>query len=251
MPNRILREAILDSCAVNSLSPQAELFYRRLMSVVDDFGRFDARPSVLRSRCYPLTVDKVREADISRWMAECQKAGLIALYDNADRQYLLFFKLGEPRAKSSKYPPPLEGLAACAQMNAGADICSRVRPNSYSPTNSPTPTNPPTPQGGDFPRELDIPAFRSAWEEWCRYRKRKRKPVSEDAEKKKLKELAAIGPQRAVAAIQHSIANDYQGIFEPSARKGAPNEPSKRFAGTPRPIDGPQPAVDVGEEPTF
>ena len=93
MPNRILREGILDSEAVNKLGPQAELFYRRLMSVIDDFGRFDARPTVLRSRCYPLQLSSVREADISRWLAECQAAGLLSLYDVDRKQYLARQKL--------------------------------------------------------------------------------------------------------------------------------------------------------------
>ncbi len=39
MPNRIIREGILTSEAVNSLSWEAEVFFRRLLSVVDDFGR--------------------------------------------------------------------------------------------------------------------------------------------------------------------------------------------------------------------
>ncbi len=40
MPNRVIREGILNSQRVNKLTEPAELFYRRLMSVVDDFGRF-------------------------------------------------------------------------------------------------------------------------------------------------------------------------------------------------------------------
>ncbi len=54
MPNRILREGILTSERVNLLSWEAEVFYRRLMSVVDDYGRFHAHPALLRrlaSRC--------------------------------------------------------------------------------------------------------------------------------------------------------------------------------------------------------
>lgn len=35
MPSRILREGILTSERVNALAPLEELFYRRLMSVVD------------------------------------------------------------------------------------------------------------------------------------------------------------------------------------------------------------------------
>jgi len=65
MPNRIIRENILSSEPVCSLDWATEVFYRRLLSVVDD---------------YPLQVDRVREADISRWMAICQKAGMIVLY---------------------------------------------------------------------------------------------------------------------------------------------------------------------------
>ncbi|HYH67976.1 MAG TPA: hypothetical protein VD866_24985 [Urbifossiella sp.] len=127
MPSRLLREGILDSTAVNALSFPAEVFYRRLMSVVDDFGRFDGRAAMLRSRLYPLKIETVREADISRWIAECVKAGLIALYavDGAGssrwiamcekaglavpdgfKPYLLFPKLGPARAKESKYPSP-------------------------------------------------------------------------------------------------------------------------------------------------
>jgi hypothetical protein len=125
MPTRLIREGILDSDAVNSLSWPAEVFYRRLMSVVDDFGRFDGRPSVLRSRLYPLKVDKVREADISRWIAECETAGLIALYAVTGKPYILFGKLGEPRAKESKYPSPPDDVVG--QMQASARICKQTQ----------------------------------------------------------------------------------------------------------------------------
>jgi hypothetical protein len=165
MPSRLLREGIIDSDAVNALSPRAEVFYRRLMSVVDDFGRFDGRPAVLRSRLYPLQLDSVREADIPRWIAECEKAGLVRLYVVNSKQYLLFYNLGAPRAKESKYPAPPPGLGerpppnlhlhtdvnGCAQTLADA-------PYSYSSSDSnsgsdKTPLPPAEPGGadGDYP----------------------------------------------------------------------------------------------------
>lgn len=115
MPTRMLREGIIDSEAVNSLTWEAEVFYRRLMSVVDDFGRFDGRPSILRGRLYAAKLDKVREADIPRWIAECEKAGLIALFTADGKPYILFHKLGPPRAKVSKWPAPPADLARPAQ----------------------------------------------------------------------------------------------------------------------------------------
>lgn len=135
MPARLLREGILDSEAVCSLDFPAEVFYRRLMSVVDDFGRYDGRPGVLRSRLYPLQVDKVREADITRWIAACVKAGVIALYDASGKQYILFKKLGSPRNKESKWPPPPPGVEAepqraiennCTQLKADANGCVQL-----------------------------------------------------------------------------------------------------------------------------
>jgi hypothetical protein len=60
MPSRLLREGILDSEAVNALSFAAEVFYRRLMSVVDDFGR--PRAAVRRGRQTIPPVPQTRHA---------------------------------------------------------------------------------------------------------------------------------------------------------------------------------------------
>lgn len=126
MPSRLLREGILDSDAVNSLTAAEEVFYRRLMSVVDDFGRFDGRLPILRSRLYALK-PAIRDTDISHWIAACVKAGLIAVYERGGKPYILFHKLGEPRAKESKYPPPppdverqRASVNGCAQTNTDA-----------------------------------------------------------------------------------------------------------------------------------
>ena len=80
MPNRILREGILSSERINTLSVHAELFYRRLLSVVDDYGRFFAHPALLRSACYPLRVDRVNERLVGAWLSETVTAGLVETY---------------------------------------------------------------------------------------------------------------------------------------------------------------------------
>ena len=114
MPSRILREGILTSERVDMLTPQGELFYRRLMSVVDDFGRFDGRPQMLRVSCFPLRVDRVREADISRWLDELQTAGLIALYAVNGKPYLEMHDFRQQvRAKESRYPAKPEPIGGC------------------------------------------------------------------------------------------------------------------------------------------
>ena len=53
MPSRIVREGINSSRAVSSLSEEAQLFYRTLMLVVDDYGRFEIDLDVIRASCFP------------------------------------------------------------------------------------------------------------------------------------------------------------------------------------------------------
>src|SRR5260364_2521 len=107
MPTRMLREGILSSERVDKLSPAAEVFYRRLMSVVDDFGRFSAHPKLLRTSCYPLRLDTVSDADITQWLQECIEVALIISYTVDGKPYLEFVNFKQrTRAKSGKCPPP-------------------------------------------------------------------------------------------------------------------------------------------------
>lgn len=112
MPSRLIREGILTSERVEQLDFAAEVFYRRLMNKVDDHGLYDARPSILRSSLYPLRVDRVREADIARWIATCEKAGVIALYVHGGKPYLQMLDTRWTARSEAKFPPPPWGKDA-------------------------------------------------------------------------------------------------------------------------------------------
>jgi hypothetical protein len=232
MPHRILRESILTSDPVDKLSMPAEVFYRRLMSVVDDFGRFDARPSILRAACFPLRIDKVREADISRWLTECETAGLIALYAVDEKPYVLYHKVATPRAKHSRYPEPTVGT--CAHVNTGENTCAHVRPYSYSNSNA----NASTPRKrGDpdrprefadkavIPPELDTPEFKKSWTDYLAYRVDKSLPplLRQSAERQFRKFVEWGGWRVAVDQIEDTIRQGYQGIFPPKPVTGGGN----------------------------
>lgn len=122
MPNRILREGVLTSEPVNSLSWPAEVFYRRLMSVVDDFGRYYAKPELLRAACYPLQLDKVGNQDVAKWLAETQKAGLVMAYTIEGKQYLELHNFRQQvRAMRSKFPAPDEQARSTCVASAHVD----------------------------------------------------------------------------------------------------------------------------------
>ena len=104
MPSRWLREGILTSERVDKLSPHAEVLYRRLMSVVDDYGRYYASPALVRAVCYPLAVDRVREADILRLLAEVQDAHLIVRYTVHGKHYLEMLDTNWLKRSKPKFP---------------------------------------------------------------------------------------------------------------------------------------------------
>jgi hypothetical protein len=104
MPTRIIREGILTSERINKLTERAELFYRRLMSVVDDYGRFPANPTLLRSSCYPLKFDSVKEDSIKKHLAEAEGAGLIVLYTVDSKAYLEIQDFGQRINGKPKFP---------------------------------------------------------------------------------------------------------------------------------------------------
>jgi hypothetical protein len=85
MPNRYIREGINSSRAVASLDVATEVFYRRMLLVIDDFGRYEVDYLLIRSAAYPVHPD-IEETDIARWLAACQKAGLLAFYESGGRQ---------------------------------------------------------------------------------------------------------------------------------------------------------------------
>lgn len=126
MPNRILREGILTSERVNLLGWPAEVFYRRLHSVVDDFGRYYAKPELLRAACYPLQLDKVGNSDIGKWLEATRKAALVRTYTVDGKEYLELLDFRQQvRAKDSKFPQPPSVCVADAQQplaNAHLDV---------------------------------------------------------------------------------------------------------------------------------
>jgi hypothetical protein len=81
----------------------------------------------------------------------------------------------------------------------------------------------------EFPEELDTPEFRASWAEWVQHRIELKKPMKPTSAKTLLKTLAKAGERKAIESITHSIANGWQGVFEPSA--GAVGNQKDMFSG--------------------
>lgn len=104
MANRILRDWT-DSENIDKLSFPAEVLFTRLFMKADDFGCFHANPKLVKAALFPLR--DARESDISRWMAECHDSGLIAFYNEGEKNYLFIKNFGQRlRTMKRRFPIP-------------------------------------------------------------------------------------------------------------------------------------------------
>jgi len=128
MPNRIIREAINDSERVDALCAPSEIFYRRVLNVVDDYGRFDARPAVLIAACYPLRAGRMAPEEIERALRECTagERPLIIVYDVNGKRFLEVQDFRQQiRSNKSKYPDPRAADAQRVMFSCAADATQK------------------------------------------------------------------------------------------------------------------------------
>jgi len=107
VPNRLIRDSICLSDSVDHLSYFEEVFFYRLIVNCDDYGRFDARPNVLKGRLFPLKT--VTEKQLVDALNKLSTEGIVILYEYDSRPYLQFVTWNiyqQIRAKKSKYPEP-------------------------------------------------------------------------------------------------------------------------------------------------
>ena len=63
MPNRTIKESIHSSEDVNKMTDFQFRLWISLITYVDDFGRGDARPAIIKGSCFPLR-DRITVTDI-------------------------------------------------------------------------------------------------------------------------------------------------------------------------------------------
>lgn len=109
MPNRILREGLLDSERLRLAGEAAEVLFVRLTLVADDFGRFDGRVTVICRRCWPLGGPD--DKDVLERLVKLTEQRLVIAYE-VDGKPFIFIPNFKQRTRSSKskFPDPPPGL---------------------------------------------------------------------------------------------------------------------------------------------
>ena len=148
MPNRYIRESIRTSDSLNELNSFEEVFFYHLIVTVDDYGRYDARPKVLRSALFPLR-EKITEETISKTLDSLSRAGIVTLYEVSGKPYLQFTNWSSYqtiRNKHSKFPGPDDERK---RLQALANNCKQMQTD--VPGNDNGNDTPPNPLAGEPP----------------------------------------------------------------------------------------------------
>lgn len=158
----MIREGFLDSEKVAALSWRTECFFHRLLLVADDYGLFDARPTVLRTRLFPLHLDKVSNQDIQDCLHETEAAGLVRAYCVGGKDYVQIINFGQRRQSKPKFPLPLDdsespyntvihGTPPYSTVNNGesrkSTAYTETETNTYTKTESESETKEASPDG--------------------------------------------------------------------------------------------------------
>lgn len=211
MPNRIIKESILTSENLSEISSEAENLFYRLMVACDDFGIYYAAPSLIRSKCFPWKIDKIKDKDIEKWMKELCDAELIFVYSFESKDYLKFTKWEDHQsvraAKSKFITPDTDGI----QLKSFASNCNQECANVpvFVFDNSIRNSNSNRESVDKSPLEKSIDDFKIM-------RKQIKKPLTKRAEELLMKELEKLAPGNddlKMRIIEQSIVRSWAGVF--------------------------------------
>lgn len=158
---------------------------------------------------------------IVRWLAVLADKGLVKIEHRGKGETNRYFLFGGRSDKS---------------VNGGDKMSPRVVTKCHPTNNSEQQQTNNKRKGCLFGDEFvesilgDTPtnAIMAAWGEWVQHRKSSNHPMTELAAKKTLKKMKGMGHDRAIAAIDNSIASGYRGLFEPTgAPKSSPARPRR------------------------
>ena len=165
MPQRFLRPGITTSDRWNACSESAQNLYTRLLTVVDDYGRYDARPAVIVGSCYSVfnalneSVAKT-PAMVEKMLAELAQHDLIKIYQSGTKTFIQFQNWHERARIKSQWPEPLAQNVRTMSAECPHDVVT-VSAQCPPPSPSPSPSPSPAPHAHTRQPESHLPT----WEE--------------------------------------------------------------------------------------
>ena len=238
MPNRIIKESICTSDTIDKLTEFEEIFWYRLIVNCDDFGRFDARTSILKARLFPLKSSSIEDLKIEDTVKKLDQVGLITVYVVDDRPYLQVVTWADHqtiRNKRSKYPSIEEQNNTfeynCNQVNANVPV---IQSNPIQSNPNPIQTgeqvalgvgtgnsneNPKEPKYPPIKKQIeeftDDEEFRGVLRQFVEMRTKMKKYITDYAFVLVLKKLTNLSKNKNIQKeiVNQSVLNSWQDIY--------------------------------------
>lgn len=110
MPNRIIREGLLDSERYWSVTIEARQLFMHLLLLADDFGCVSLAPVFIRRRCFD---DRPSDEKVSRLLGELADADLLRVYEAEGGRYGFVPRFRQRLQRATlKHPAPPDELLA-------------------------------------------------------------------------------------------------------------------------------------------
>lgn len=234
MPNRIIKESICTSDTIDKLTWFEEVFFYRLIVNCDDYGRFDARTSILKARLFPLK--NVSEEDIVNTLANLSKTGLLQIYEYENKPYLQLTTWADHqtiRNKRSKFPS-IEEAETLIEYNCN-QVNTKVPVIQSNPIQSESNPNPIQSNGGHEISNTDVKKknkkiesikeqldafttdeeFKAILNQFVDMRKKIRKPLTDYAFKLILKKLTNLSKDVTIQMdiVNQSIVSSWADVY--------------------------------------
>lgn len=232
MPNRLIKDSFRTSDKIASLTDFEFRLWVSLIVSVDDAGRGDARPAIIKGNAFPLR-ERVTAKDINDALHGLAAKGCVSLYEVDGKPYFWFPTWAEHqriRECKPKYPDPPKNSGftpsaeICGELPQVAADCGDLRPESNpnpNPNPNTNPSTPPTPPRG----RVDVPeALMENWNGFCEMRKKIKKPLTDRAAKMILNELERLAPgdnHTKGLILDQSVKRCWQDVYPLKGEKSA------------------------------
>ncbi len=225
---RNIKPGFFKNDLLSECEPLARILFAGLWTIADREGRLENRPKVIRAECLPHD-----ECDVEFLIAQLDSKGFISRYEVNGRKYMQIINFGahqNPHIKEppSTIPPPVtvrcKNRARTRQTPVahGSSRADSLNPITDSITSS-------MPSGAaPLPAEfLESPDFVTALKTFETMRREIKKPIRQLSVGTMCKKFIAWGLAGSIESLENSVANQWQGIFEPK-RRASSQQPVQR-----------------------
>ena len=194
-----------------------------LLNYADDSGYFWANPKMIRGALFPFEEDSKR---ILGTLAQLSDEGYLRLGKTADGRdvgHIISFRkhqrIDKPTDSEIEQLASFEEASKNTQRVLQDSSCLDRKGREEERKGAAAVAPPPV-----FPFESD--AFKTAWDGWLDYRKTRKLKYTNQGIFSQFKQFKKWGEAAAISAIEASIRNNWQGLFEPKPGDVAKNSTS-------------------------